>query len=104
MNKFFIVGNWKCNPKSLQKAKTIFNSIKKGIANVKNVEVMPCPPFTVLPVINSKPLTNFKIGAQNCFWGTEGPFTGEVSTGMLKDIGCKYVILGHSERRRIIKE
>ncbi len=101
--KHLIVANWKCNPNNLVKAKKLFSVVKKGIGVVKEVEVVVCPPFVYL----SK-LFGLTLGAQNCFWKNlpagRGAFTGEISPFMLKDIGCKYVIIGHSERRRYFKE
>ena len=97
--KYLVVANWKMNPQTLVKAKKLFSIVKKGIGAVKGVEVVVCPPFVYL----SK-LSGLTLGAQNCFWEDEGAFTGEISPFMLKDIGCKYVIIGHSERRRYFKE
>jgi len=96
-----IVGNWKCNPTSLNEAKKLFNSVKKGLRNIKNAEVVICPPFSYLSLISPflVPRSSFKLGAQDCFWEEKGAFTGEISPLMLKDLNCQYVILGHSERR-----
>ncbi len=73
--------------------------LKTGVKNNK-AEVVVCPPFVYLPeaakILKNK--SNIKLGAQNCFWEEKGAFTGEVSLKMLKDLGVKYVILGHSER------
>ena len=98
-----IIGNWKCNPTSLNEAKKLFNLAKRGIKKIKNVEVVICPPFSYLSLISSflVPRSSFKLGAQNCFWEEKGAFTGEISPLMLKDLGCKYVIVGHSERRTL---
>jgi triosephosphate isomerase len=109
--KPLIVANWKMNPQTLAEAKQLFNSIKKGLKNIKNAEVVICPPFVFLPFFKS--FQNLKLGAQDCFWqdynppttlppfgrAPKGAFTGEISPIMLKDLGCQYVILGHSERR-----
>lgn len=99
--KPLIVANWKCNPTTLAEAKKLFNSVKRGIKNVKKVKVVICPPFVYLPILKAN-------GAQDCFWENPpaggGAFTGEVSPEMLKDLGCKYVIIGHSERRRNLNE
>jgi len=94
-----IIANWKCNPTSLAEAKKIFNAVKKTKAIV-------CPPYPYIPyMINSKSqILNPKLGAQNCHYEQSGAFTGEVSAKMLKDLGCKYVIIGHSERRKHFKE
>jgi len=92
--KPLVIANWKCNPTILKEAKRLFNSVKNGIKNIKNVEVVICPPFVYLPALRAN-------GAQDCFWKEKGAFTGEVSPSMLKDIGCQYVIIGHSERRTL---
>ena len=84
--KPFIVANWKMNPISLAKAKQLFNEIKKTKAII-------CPPFVYLSALRTS-------GAQDCFWENQGAFTGEVSPKQLKDFGCKYVLIGHSERRK----
>jgi len=98
-NKLLIIGNWKCNPISLAEAKKLFNDIKGGIKIVKN-EVIVCPPFIYLgefKIQNSK--LKIQLGAQDCFWENNGPYTGEVSPSMLRSLRVAYVIIGHSERR-----
>jgi len=102
--KPLIVANWKCNPITLEEGKLLFNSIKKGIKNIKNVEVIICPPFIYISTFQHSNILTVKLGAQNCFWEEKGAFTGEISPRMLKDIGVKYVILGHSERRLYLGE
>jgi triosephosphate isomerase len=104
--KTLIVANWKCNPTTLKGAKLLFNSVQKGIKNIKNAEIVICPPFIYLPILSSviSHQSSVKLGAQDCFWEEKGAFTGEVSPKMLKDLGCQYVIIGHSERRRYFKE
>ncbi|XOB42530.1 MAG: triose-phosphate isomerase [Candidatus Nealsonbacteria bacterium] len=101
--KKLVVANWKCNPITLNQAKNLFNSIKKGLGVVKNTKVIICPPFVYLGVI-SRLRKELKLGAQNCCWAKKGAFTGEVSPAMLKNLGCEYVILGHSERRKYLCE
>lgn len=76
--------------------------LRTGIKNNK-AEVVICPPFVYLAILNNQ-LSIIKLGAQNCFWENAGPYTGEISPKMLKDLGVKYVILGHSERRIIMNE
>lgn len=93
------------NPSSLKKAKELFNSVKNALKNIKNAEVVICPPFVYLAQLNPKPyILSPKFGAQDCFWEQTGAFTGEISPAMLKSIGCQYVILGHSERRQYFQE
>jgi len=98
--KPLIVANWKMNPQSLVEAKQLFNSVKRGIKNIKNVEIVICPPFIYLSNIQYLK-SNIKLGAQDCFWSERGAFTGEISPSMLKNFNCKYVIIGHSERRKL---
>ena len=98
MKKPIIVANWKMNPATLAEAKQLFDSVKKGIKKAcpelnRRVEVVICPPFIYLPVLEVK-------GAQDVFWEKKGAYTGEISPKMLKDAGCQYVIIGHSERRK----
>ena len=96
--KLLIVANWKMNPQTLGEARRNFDLIKKAAKKIKGVEVIVCPPFVFLPVLTPK--GNVKLGGQDCFWVKEkGAFTGEISPLMLKNLGCQYVILGHSERR-----
>jgi len=101
--KKFIIGNWKCNPTTEKKAKQLFYSIKKGLKNRKDTEIIICPPFCYLGILNNN-LSFIKLGAQNCFFEDKGAYTGEISCEMLKSLKCKYVIIGHSERRKIFGE
>ena len=101
--KTFVIANWKMNPSTLTKAKVLFDEVAKGLEDVKKTNVVICPPFPYLSIINNQ-LSLIKLGAQNCFWEDKGSFTGEVSLPMLKDLGCKYVIIGHSERRQFLNE
>lgn len=97
--KPIIVANWKCNPVTVKEAEKLFSSLKKGVKELKGAEVVICPPFIYLPK-----LEGLILGAQNCFWQDKGAYTGEISGAMLKNLGCKYVIIGHSERRKHFKE
>jgi len=96
--KPLIVANWKMNPTSREEAKNLFNSIKEGIGSAK-IEVVICPPFVYLPL-----LSGLTLGAQNVFYKEGGAFTGGISGAMLKDLRLEYVIVGHSESRRYLKE
>lgn len=102
--KPLIVANWKMNPQRLVEAKRLFNSIKRRVRSSKNVEVVICPPFIYLATSKKQQATEIKLGGQNCFWKQKGAFTGEISPKMLKNLGCEYVIIGHSERRRNFNE
>ncbi len=104
--KPLIVANWKCNLTTLIEAKLLFNSVANGIKNIKNAEVVICPPFIWLVyLLNPKPFTlNPKFGGQDCFWEEKGAYTGEISPSMLRGLGVEYVIIGHSERRRLLNE
>jgi triosephosphate isomerase len=73
--------------------------------DVEGVEMVVCPPFTSLSDVNEITMdTNIKLGAQDVYWEKEGAFTGEVSAPMLKNVGCEYCIIGHSERRQFFGE
>lgn len=98
--KKIIIANWKCNPITLKEAERLFDSVKRRARKVKNVEIVICPPFVYLLATQSFSHRAIKLGSQDCFWEQKGAFTGEVSPLMLKNLGCKYVIVGHSERRR----
>ncbi len=86
-------------------AVSLVEGLRKNLADVTEREVLVCPPFTDLSVVR-KVLSGcaIKLGAQNMYWESEGAFTGEVSPLMLKDSGCSYVIIGHSERRQYFQE
>src|SRR5690554_3009835 len=76
----------------------------ESLVKDSDVEVVICAPFTALSAITALGLTKVKLGAQNMYCETSGAYTGEISPLMLKDVGCEYVILGHSERREIFGE
>ena len=89
MKKPLIVANWKMNPASLKEAKKLFRLTKN--------KAVICPPFVYLSDLKPN-------GAQDCFWEEKGAYTGEISPQMLKSLGIKHVIIGHSERRKHYKE
>ncbi|MCH8003159.1 MAG: triose-phosphate isomerase [Nanoarchaeota archaeon] len=102
--KSLIAANWKMNM-DIKSSISFINNFKKYIKKIKNKEIVICPSFTLLNKINeSTKNTKIKLGAQNMHFEEEGTFTGEISALMLKDVGCEYVILGHSERRQYFNE
>lgn len=104
MRKVIIAGNWKMY-KTIPEAINTVNSIKAGLHKVSDVEIVVCPPFTAIHTVAGLLEDSVvDLGAQDMHYETEGAFTGEISPLMLKDIGCRYVILGHSERRAYFKE
>ncbi len=104
MRKPIIAGNWKMY-KTVERAISLVSELAGLVSDVRDVEIVVCPPFTALDaVIDVTAGTNIAVGAQNMHWETEGAFTGEVSPMMLKQMGCSYVILGHSERRQYFGE
>lgn len=100
-NKILVVGNWKMNPESAEKAKEIFRGIKSVAKDLKNIKVVICPPFVYLSDLEKINDGSITIGAQDVFWEKSGSFTGEISSNMLKKEGEGYVIVGHSERREL---
>jgi triosephosphate isomerase len=101
-----IAGNWKMY-KTVGEAVELVQALLEGveIGYTQDREVLVCPPFTALyPLAPLLAESSLALGAQNMYYEAEGAFTGEVSPVMLRDIGCQYVILGHSERRQIFGE
>jgi triosephosphate isomerase len=102
--KLIIAGNWKMN-KTVAEALALVNSLKIELANVKEVDMVVCPPFTALESVSRATLdSNLKLGAQNMSEHNVGAYTGEIAAVMLKEFSVRYVILGHSERRQYQKE
>jgi triosephosphate isomerase (TIM) len=95
-----VVANWKMSPETLGDAKKVFNGARISAKGLKNTDVVICPPFPFLqPLSKLNYPKNMFLGSQNIFSETKGAFTGEVSVEMIKDLGAKFVITGHSERR-----
>ncbi len=94
-----IVGNWKMNPRTVKEAGKLFGEVAKGVSRVKKTDIVICAPFIFLEELAEIRTSKVKLGAQDAFPGDTGAFTGEVSADMLYELGVRYVILGHSERR-----
>ncbi len=104
MRRPIIAGNWKMN-NTINEAVELVNGLKRELDNINSVDIVVSPPFTALSDVNELTMdSNIKLSAQNVYWEEKGAFTGEVSTAMLKDAGCAYVIVGHSERRQYFNE
>jgi len=99
-----VIGNWKMHG-TLAEARALATGIRDGLKRPRGVEVVVCPPFTALAataeILGGGPI---RLGAQNCHWEASGAHTGEISPAMLVDIGCRFVLVGHSERRREMGE
>jgi triosephosphate isomerase len=99
-----IAGNWKMY-KTAREAAEVVRTLRGLVADVTGVEVVVCPPFTALAAaLEAASGSRIGIGAQDCYWEKEGAFTGEVAVPMLADLGCRHVIVGHSERRQYFGE
>ena len=104
MRKSVIAANWKMN-KTIGEAVDFVRQFKTEIGKYSDRISIICPPFTALAgVCHELSGTDVQVGAQNLFWETSGAYTGEISVQMIKDAGCRYVIIGHSERRKIFGE
>ena len=102
--KLIIAGNWKMN-KTVAEAIDLVRDLKLDLANIKEVDIVVCPPFTALSDVSREILSsNIRLGAQNMSEHNVGAYTGEIAAGMLKEFSVRYVILGHSERRQYQKE
>jgi len=102
--KLIIAGNWKMN-KTVAEALDLVRDLKIELANIKEVDVVVCPPFTALADVSKAILdSSLRLGAQNMHESNVGAYTGEIAAVMLKEFSVRYVILGHSERRQYQKE
>lgn len=99
-----IAGNWKLHNTN-SAAQQLANQIKIRSTEIKNTDIILCPPFTALTVVSEVVKgTSIAVGAQNIYWEKSGAFTGEINADMIKSTGARYVIIGHSERRQYFGE
>jgi len=104
MRRPLIAGNWKMN-KKVGEAIELVAALKRELYDERAAEIVVCPPFTALsPIGEILEGSTIRLGAQDLFWEAEGAYTGEISAAMLRDVGCVFVIIGHSERRRLFGE
>jgi len=104
MRRPMIAGNWKMY-KTTGETVAFISQLKRLVANSTHCEIILAPPFTALAeAIKASFGSNIAISAQNLYWEKEGAYTGEVSAPMLADLGCRYCIIGHSERRQYFGE
>ncbi|MBM4140997.1 MAG: triose-phosphate isomerase [Nitrospira sp.] len=104
MRKPFIAANWKMN-KTLSETREFISSFVPAVKDVKDVDIALAPPFTSLAIASENlKNSNILLAAQDVFYEEKGAYTGEVSPLMIVDIGCRYVIIGHSERRQYFNE
>jgi len=103
--RMIVAGNWKMN-KTVAEALALVRELRGMVSMMRDrVEIVVAPPFTALhPVAKALEDSNIRLAAQNAFWEASGAFTGEVAAGMLQEVGCQYVIIGHSERRQLFGE
>lgn len=99
-----MAGNWKMN-RTVEEALDLVRQLKISLKGIEDVEVAIAPPFTALyPVSQELKESSIHLAAQNLFYEEKGAFTGEISPVMLKEINCRYAIIGHSERRQYFGE
>lgn len=103
MRRPLVAGNWKMF-KTVAEARVLMSDLLPGLIDIQGVDIVICPPFTsILPVAALLEGTHLSVGAQDMFWEPSGAFTGEISPTMLAEF-CKFVIIGHSERRTYFGE
>ena len=106
MRKKIIAANWKMNMTQAESARFVESLLLRGVGEINDVEVVIVPPFTAIAKVTEAlgNAQNIKVGAQNMYWEKNGPYTGEISAALLRDLFVHYVVLGHSERRTLFGE
>src|SRR5580765_7441863 len=106
MRKKIVAANWKMNMTQAESARFIESLLLRDVGEITDVEVVIIPPFTAIAKVTEAlgNAQNIKVGAQNMYWEKNGPFTGEISAALLRDLFVHYVVLGHSERRALFGE
>jgi len=106
MRKKIVAANWKMNMTQAESARFVESFLLRDIGEITDVEVVIVPPFTAIAKVTEAlgKAQNIKVGAQNMYWEKNGPFTGEISAALLRDLFVHYVVLGHSERRTLFDE
>ena len=101
-SKKLIIANWKMNPNTLREAKVLYGVIRTKANRMQNVQSVVCPPFVFISELQKiSKGQRLILGAQDVFYEKSGAYTGEISASMLYDVGARYVIVGHSERRAL---
>src|ERR1700757_4062853 len=105
MRKKIIAANWKMNMTQAESSRFV-ESFLRDMGEINDVDVVIVPPFTAIAKVTEAlgKANNIKVGAQNMYWEKSGPFTGEISAPLLRDLFVHYVVLGHSERRTLFGE
>jgi triosephosphate isomerase (TIM) len=105
MRKKIVAANWKMNMTQAESARFV-ESLLLDLGDIRDVEIVIIPPFTAIAKVTEllEKAQNIKVGAQNMHWERNGPFTGEISAALLRDLFVHYVVLGHSERRILFRE
>src|SRR6266850_1702481 len=106
MRKKIVAANWKMNMTQAESARFVELLLLRNVGEITDVEVVIVPPFTAIAKVTEAlgNAPNIKVGAQNMYWENNGPFTGEISAALLRDLFVHYVVLGHSERRALFGE
>src|SRR2546423_2360706 len=106
MRKKIVAANWKMNMTQAEASRFVEGLLLRDVGEIGDVEVVIVPPFTAIAKVTEAlgNAQNVRVGAQNMYWEKNGPFTGEISAALLRDLFVRYVVLGHSERRRLFGE